>query len=214
MTRRQAYFWQFLLYGGVIFYTLFMIQQMPDRVPVHWGISGKPDRWGSKWEQAIITPIVACLMLGLTAMVPRILKPEQRNDVNEGSLYLVLVMVAGLMSTIQVAIIQAAMGQAFDISRAMMCIMFLFFAGFGNVMGRVRQNPYIGIRTTWTLKDERVWEETHRRAAYVWFVGGIIGCAGSALGVPFVISFLFMMAFTLHGLLDSYLIWKRLHPNG
>ena len=40
----------------------------------------------------------------------------------------------------------------------------LFFAGV--LMGKAQSNWFIGIRTPWTLSDNRVWEQTHR-------IGGI-----------------------------------------
>ena len=59
-----------------------------------------------------------------------------------------------------------------DIGRAMIGGMFLFFALLGNVMGKVRKNFYIGIRVPWTLASDRVWNDTHRLAAWMMVAGG------------------------------------------
>ncbi len=32
---------------------------MPARVPVHFGLSGQPDRWGPAWMNALLLPLVA-----------------------------------------------------------------------------------------------------------------------------------------------------------
>ena len=53
--------------------------------------------------------------------------------------------------------------------------MFLFFALMGNVMGKVRKNFYIGVRVPWTLASDRVWNDTHRLAAWVMVAAGLIG---------------------------------------
>lgn len=37
-----------LLGAGMFLYLLLQYQTMPSTIPVHWGISGVPDRWGSK----------------------------------------------------------------------------------------------------------------------------------------------------------------------
>jgi hypothetical protein len=44
----------------------------------------------------------------------------------------------------------------------------------GNIMGKVRQNRFMGIRTPWTLASEEVWLRTQR-------VGGKVMIAGGAL---------------------------------
>ena len=62
-----------------------------------------------------------------------------------------------------------------DIGRALIGGMFLFFALLGNVMGKVRKNFYIGIRVPWTLASDRVWNDTHRLAAWLMVGGGILG---------------------------------------
>ena len=50
----------------------------------------------------------------------------------------------------------------------------LLFILIGNVMGRFKHNYFVGIRTPWTLANEEVWRKTHRVAAPIWVLGGII----------------------------------------
>jgi uncharacterized membrane protein len=51
---------------------------------------------------------------------------------------------------------------------------FLFFMVIGNFLGKVRRNFYIGVRTPWTLVDERVWYATHRFTAKLWTAGSAL----------------------------------------
>ena len=44
------------------------------------------------------------------------------------------------------------------------------FAALGNVLGKVKRNFYVGIRTPWTIASERVWISTHRLAARLFVV--------------------------------------------
>jgi Predicted integral membrane protein len=43
----------------------------------------------------------------------------------------------------------------------------------GNYFKDMKPNYYIGIRTPWTLKDERVWYNTHKLGSKVWIFGGL-----------------------------------------
>ena len=42
-------------------------------------------------------------------------------------------------------------------------------------MGKVCKNFYIGIRVPWTLASDRVWNDTHRLAAWVMVAASVIG---------------------------------------
>src|SRR5262245_17683179 len=72
----------------------------------------------------------------------------------------------------------------FDIGRLMVGGMFLFFALLGNVLGKVKRNFFMGVRTPWTLASETVWTRTHRLAAWLWTGGGLVGLVAVLAGAP------------------------------
>ena len=50
---------------------LILLQQwntLPDEIPAHFGITGRPDRWGGKW-QAWILPVVSLVIYGAMSAV-------------------------------------------------------------------------------------------------------------------------------------------------
>lgn len=59
--------------------------------------------------------------------------------------------------------------------RAMFGGVALLFALIGNLMGKVRRNPFLGFRTPWTLTSEPVWNDTHRVAARCMVASGAAG---------------------------------------
>ncbi len=56
----------------------------------------------------------------------------------------------------------------------------------GNFFGKIRRNFFLGIRVPWTLASERVWNETHRLAAWVTCGCGLLGSAVALAGYPLV----------------------------
>ena len=38
----------------------------------------------------------------------------------------------------------------------------------------MRPNKFVGIRTLWTLKSDKIWAKTHRLGGKLWFAGGIV----------------------------------------
>lgn len=48
------------------------------------------------------------------------------------------------------------------------------FLLLGNYLRNLKPNYFIGIRTPWTLENEKVWILTHRYSSILWFVGGAL----------------------------------------
>ena len=209
MTLRTSLSTQILLTLSMIFWTLWRVASMPDTVPVHWGINGQADRFGSKWESAIIMPIIMIAMVGLTVVLPRI-SPKNFEIERFRSTYAYVMLLCSIMMTaMHILILEASAGSQVDMGRFIVAIIFAFFALLGNVMGKIRQNFYVGIRTPWTLSNERVWDESHRRAGRLWFFGGIAGAILALLGLPVPGSIALLVVLSFVPIIDSYLISKR-----
>jgi uncharacterized membrane protein len=58
---------------GAIAYT-----ELPEIVPIHWGIDGHPDRAGSKLIPVLLFPIIAFLFVILSPLISR-LDPKKDN---------------------------------------------------------------------------------------------------------------------------------------
>jgi len=61
----------------------------------------------------------------------------------------------------------------------------VFMTIISNYFARIKQNYWIGIRTPWTLKDETVWNKTHKLGGYTCVTGGIVLCLFSILSFIF-----------------------------
>ena len=48
---------------------LFFTGPLPARVPVHFRVTGEPDRWGSPWEVRIVILGAGLLMMGLSLVL-------------------------------------------------------------------------------------------------------------------------------------------------
>lgn len=54
---------------------LFVLPGLPDIIPVHWGVDGSPDRYGSRWE--LLLPGAIVLFLGNFAAARFFFPPAQ-----------------------------------------------------------------------------------------------------------------------------------------
>ena len=93
--------------------------------------------------------------------------------------YLMVVCMA-LFGYLHVLMLQAALHPEVDMARLLMTGLLLFFVLMGNVLGKLRRNFWVGVRTPWTLASDKVWIATHRLAARLMVVAGMIGLLGAS----------------------------------
>jgi uncharacterized membrane protein len=96
----------------------------------------------------------------------------------EGIIVLVMLFIFGAHMTI----LAASLGQPVSVDRLAPIGIGLLLMGVGNLLPRARPNWFVGIRTPWTLSNDRVWERTHRVGGYFLVAGGaLIVIAGIAV---------------------------------
>jgi uncharacterized membrane protein len=148
--------------------------QLPDRLPVHWGPGGQVNRWGGKFEALFVLPLSALGLYILLILLPRI-DPRRANYAAFARAYYVLrLSVLGLLAAVAVFMHLRFRGLAEGLEAVVMpLLMGLLMVILGGVMGKVRPNWFVGIRTPWTLSSETAWVRTHRLAAWLFVLAGL-----------------------------------------
>jgi uncharacterized membrane protein len=206
------------LLAGAVAATAWLYPGLPDRIPTHWNFKGEVDGYGGKWTLFLL-PVMTAPLLALFYFLPA-LSPRHFGVESFRSTYLYIMAVTiGLFVFMQAVLLYTVErfvhgDRSFDIGRAFFAGVFLFFALMGNVMGKVRKNFYIGIRTPWTLASERVWNDTHRLAAWVMTTAGLIGFAMTIVGLPFWASFVLLIGSMLGLLVYSFVHYRALERAG
>jgi uncharacterized membrane protein len=208
----------FALVAITVGVTAWFYGSLPEQIPTHWNIRGEIDGRGGKWT-LFIFPVMMAGMLALFYFLPA-LSPQQFevNSFRPTYLY-IMVLCIGLFAymhgVILYAVHHAVLNRALvDLGRAFIAGMFLFFALMGNVMGKVRKNFYIGVRVPWTLASDRVWNDTHRLAAWVMVAAGVIGFGMIVVGVPIIYAIVVLLLSALVPVIYSFVHYKRLERRG
>ena len=217
MSTRSAIWLNLTMCLMALGYSLYLYPIMPDRVPIHWNIRGEVDGYGDKSWAVFITPAVMVGLLLLFRILPWLSPKPFSLDTFRGTYEFVVALVMGLMAYIHGLMLWAAFGEPIDIGRALVAGLCLFFALMGNVLGKVRRNFFMGVRTPWTLASERVWIDTHRLAARLFVAAGLIGfvlCL--VLGGPaaFIAAFAAIMTAAFSPAVYSLVHYKHLERQG
>jgi uncharacterized membrane protein len=197
-----------------------LLPDLPAKIPTHWNIKGEIDGYGSKTWAAFLMPAgmlgMLLLFLALPALSPRHFEVD---TFRETYLYIMVVIVAMFAYIHGLTLYAAwthveAKAPKFDFGRALLGGMFLFFALLGNVMGKVKRNFYVGVRVPWTLASERVWNDTHRVAAWWMVLGSVVGFLITVCGGPIVAAIAVMFVTFLAPVVYSFIHYKRLERSG
>jgi uncharacterized membrane protein len=128
-------------------------------------------------------------------------------------LYLMLVVV-GLVACIHLAVLWMALGHHVRIGQVAVGLLCIVFGLTGNVLGKVRRNFYIGVRTPWSLANERVWHATHRLAAKTFVLLACLGLVLTAIGVGAQVTFAVLLMGIVIPVVYSLIFYKRLERTG
>jgi uncharacterized membrane protein len=183
----------------------------PDRIPVHWGLSGAPDRFGGRFEGLLAIPLFAAALYLLMLFLPRV-DPGRANYEAFAHAYATfrLALVA-LMAVLYGAIQLWLHGHPVAIETLVPLAIGAFFVVLGNLLGKVRPNWFIGIRTPWTLSSKLAWTRTHRAGGWVFIAIGLMMMATVPVRAEWAI---WVMAIAGGGavlglVVYSYLVWRR-----
>jgi uncharacterized membrane protein len=185
--------------------------RLPERMPVHWTFSGEADRFGTRIEGAWLLPAVMVALWLVMRLLPRI-DPRGANYAKMQSTYDFIVnAVLTAMLAMHLVVLAAGLGYLVPMRRFVPLLAGVFFVAFGNVLPRTRPNWWFGVRTPWTLSNDRVWTRTHRVAGYAMTTTGVVLLVAAALpgSWPLVAAIAVAIVAAFWMVIYSYVAWRQ-----
>jgi uncharacterized membrane protein len=192
--------------------TFYVYGRLPDRIPLHWNADGEIDRYGSR-ASAFMMPGVMAGVLALLAVLPKVSPMRFSVDAFSDTYWYCALIVEGMLAYIHGVVMAGSLDHGIDTGRWMLGGMAIFIALLGNVMGKVRRNFWLGVRTPWTLANERVWYATHRLAAKMMVACSALAFIAALANLRFAAVVLIVIG-PLVPAVYSLLYYKRLERSG
>ena len=146
----------------------------PDRFPAHWGFSGQVDRYGGKFEGLLLLPLIGIGIYLLLLAIPRI-DPSRQNYQRFATAYAVIrLVVLAMVGFLYVVVQVTASGNDVNINLVIGLLMGGMFLVLGSVLGRIKPNYMVGVRTPWTLASQASWNATHQLSGWLFMASGAI----------------------------------------
>ena len=188
---------------------IFVYFNLPERVPVHFNLSGRPDRWGSKAESFISFFIVLAIVFLIYIFVPKI-DPKRKELWTSRAYHLIFRVIFLLFALLPLLPYLYLKG----ITNATIVNIFVgvLFILLGNYLPSIKPNYFVGIRTPWTLENETVWRKTHRIGGWSFVLAGVLLVISTFLpvswrGIFFIVLVSLLVLFLT---LYSYILWTKL----
>lgn len=186
--------------------------RLPEQVPVHWDAAGNVDRYGSRLEGTLLLPVIILFIALLIPALPRIDPRKANYEKFRPTYHLVMNATLTFMLAIHLIALGTALGYDLPMERLVVVGAGILFLILGNTLPRARPNWMFGIRTPWTLSNDRVWERTHRVGGYLMFAAGLVVMASAFLpagGLSLGLLIGSVVVASLGSVVYSYVAWRQ-----
>lgn len=161
-----------LLLGAVGIYLVY--DKLPDNIPIHWNIEGGIDSYSEKegiWYFLLTIVGINAIMLFAEKIDPKSANYKRfRKSFDIFRLIISVFFMLIILLTITVSLGYKTL----DVGIIVPSSVGILITVIGNYLPKFKHNYSMGIKTPWTLASEKVWDKTHRMAAPLWVIGGII----------------------------------------
>ena len=168
--------------------TAVMLQFMPDTVPAHYNAAGEVDRLGSKYESFIFPAATVLMGLFFLLMNKFVSGYGNEKDRKFGTkavsicgiltvLYFIAMGIYFMGKNIAYGHSGMASVPGIDLVRTNSVCAILIGALLiilGNYMPKARVNALYGLRTKWSMANERVWQKSQRFGGFMSVICGVV----------------------------------------
>lgn len=155
---------------------------LPEVIPAHYNFAGEVDRWGSKFE-TLLFPLCTIGMGFFMLWMAKISAKQEEGGKNNEKIVFYTGMGLSLFFTIMHCysiykdfVLASGMGYSnpADINQ-LVCILFgISLVITGNFMPKLRNNGIIGLRTSWSMKNDITWKKCQLFGGISFMICGVL----------------------------------------
>jgi uncharacterized membrane protein len=146
---------------------------LPDPMPIHWGLQGDPDGWAPRGVAIMFGPCLTLLIPAIVVVAAR-LDPVGRLDVRApGRLAAMTTSIAVFGLVVSGLVVEVACAPVPRLEgRWVLVAVGALFTVLAATLRGIPRNGVAGVRTPWSLASDDNWEATHRLAVPAMAIGG------------------------------------------
>jgi len=201
---------------GIIFLSFiigaFAYQYLPDIMPTHWNAQGEIDGYMDKFWGVFLLPTISFGLFVLFTFIPKY-DPRGKNIEDFDNYYRGIILVTiGFLFYLFILSLLAGLGYKFNMVQVICPAFAVLFFYMGVALEKTKSNFFIGIRTPWTISDDRVWEKTHKLGSTLFKASGIIAFFGVFFkDIAFLLVIGPILVVSAYLVVYSYVEYRKLH---
>ena len=184
----------------------------PSQIPIHWSFSGEIDSYTNKEIGLFLIPGLNIIFYLMFLLLPRIDPRKENYQLFSTSYQVLRLSIIGFFLFLFLIIVLASLGYEMNVGLVVIYLTIIMFLVFGNYMGKLKSNYFVGIKTAWTLESPDIWNKTHRFAGKLWvslsFVMIAIGLF-IPMNILTIIYFVYIGIIALVPIVYSYVLHVR-----
>lgn len=184
---------------------------LPDVFISHWGVSGQANGSMSKFWGTFLLPTMMFVFIGLWALLPKIdpIAPGFKSFRYVYDFFWFLII--SFLAYVYALTLGVNLGWQLNMTKALLPALAALIASLGILMPYLKRNWFIGIRTPWTISNDRVWEKTHKLGGNLFVASGAIIFLSTFLNSRLSVWLILvpLLGTTLISVVYSYLLFKR-----
>ncbi|MBU5263543.1 SdpI family protein [Bacillus atrophaeus] len=189
---------------------VFTYSSLPNNLVTHWGINGNADDYSSKFNAMMTFIGIMIIQYILMVIIPKI-DPKNNYKTFKRPYMAIFNTMFAVLFIINLITILTGLGYDLPIPYLGSFVLGAIFMVFGNFIQKVKPNFFLGIRTPWTLSNERVWKDTHRVSSKLFVLAGVIIMLTAFFPSTYKESIIFTAAIgcIILSIVSSYFIYQR-----
>lgn len=171
---------------GAFAVTVLLYDRLPDPLPTHFDLSGRPNGWMPRAVGAWIVPALEVLVVALLRFGAYLLPRGWRERLESSPVQALALVTALLMTSVHIVVLRASLSPLPNVGNAIWVLLGAVFIVLGILLPRTKRNPFFGVRTAFALASDENWAHTQRVGGWAMIGGGAVAIAAGLVGLPAV----------------------------
>jgi uncharacterized membrane protein len=157
---------------------IFSYSYLPAQIATHWNAQGEVNGYMGKFWGIFLVPIISIALFLLFILLPRIdpLKKNYKKFMTYYDSFILIFII--FMFYIYLLTLLWNFNIKPNMNIAIIPALGFLFIYIGIILKNVKRNWFIGIRTPWTISNDKVWDKTHKLGSKLFIASGIIALLG------------------------------------
>lgn len=187
-----------------------LFNHLPDRLATHWDSQGNVNGYMGKFWGLFLLPLLSIALFVFFLLIPKIdpLKENIKGFIGYYEWFILIFL--AFLAYVHFLSIAWNLGYKVSFISALMPAFAVLFYFVGILMANAKRNWFIGIRTPWTLANDKVWKRTHRIGSKLFKLGGVLCLFLVFLPrFAFAVFLVYVLGISIFLFVYSYIIYSK-----